>query len=168
MPATLLGLETRPQTSRLSECLGGTELQSDRWAGKGAAEACGHGPLPFLLVCATRTSHKFQAGHNQRTDFPEHPHPDLTLPSFPHLGKCHHLLSCSPGIFLNVFLWLCQVLVVACRIYFPKQGLNPGPLHWEGGIVATGPPGKSLTKEFLFLCQGRHLHIWILMCTMDQ
>ena len=23
------------------------------------------------------------------------------------------------------------------------QGLNPGPLHWEHGVLATGPPGKS-------------------------
>ena len=25
----------------------------------------------------------------------------------------------------------------------PCQGLNPGPLHWELGALATGPPGKS-------------------------
>ena len=29
----------------------------------------------------------------------------------------------------------------------PDQGLNLGPLHWERGVLATGPPGKSL--EFL-------------------
>ena len=33
-------------------------------------------------------------------------------------------------------------LVVACGIYFPDRGLNPGPLHWEQGT--TGPPEKSL------------------------
>ncbi|XP_059781364.1 rho GTPase-activating protein SYDE2 isoform X6 [Balaenoptera ricei] len=27
---------------------------------------------------------------------------------------------------------------------FPDQGSNPGPLHWEHGVSATGPPGKSL------------------------
>ena len=32
----------------------------------------------------------------------------------------------------------------ACRIQFPDQGLNPGPLHWEHGVLPTGPPGKSL------------------------
>ena len=33
--------------------------------------------------------------------------------------------------------------VVACGIEFPDQGSNLGPLHWECGILATGPPGKS-------------------------
>ena len=27
----------------------------------------------------------------------------------------------------------------------PDQGLNPGPLHWEHGFLATEPPGKSPT-----------------------
>ena len=31
---------------------------------------------------------------------------------------------------------------------FPGQGLNLGPLHWERGVLATGPPGKS--HEFTF------------------
>ena len=55
----------------------------------------------------------------------------------------------------NTFtLWLYQVLVVACGIFscniqtlscsmFPNQGLNPGPLHWEHRVFATGPPGES-------------------------
>ena len=25
-----------------------------------------------------------------------------------------------------------------------SPGSNPGPLHWEDGVLATGPPGKSL------------------------
>ena len=28
-------------------------------------------------------------------------------------------------------------------VQFPDQGLNPGPLHWERGVLATGSPGKS-------------------------
>ena len=36
----------------------------------------------------------------------------------------------------------------ACRIQFPDQGLNPGPLHWEYGVLPTGPPGKSLCDIF--------------------
>ena len=32
---------------------------------------------------------------------------------------------------------------MVCGTYFLDQGLNPGPLHWEHGILATGPPGKS-------------------------
>ena len=55
----------------------------------------------------------------------------------------------------NTFtLWLHQVLVVACGIFScniqtlscsmsPDQGLNPGPLHWEHRVLATGPPGES-------------------------
>ena len=28
--------------------------------------------------------------------------------------------------------------------YFPNQGCNPHPLDWKGGVLTTGPPGKSL------------------------
>ena len=42
-----------------------------------------------------------------------------------------------------LFIWLCQILVAACGIQFPYQGLNPGPLYWEHGVLATGPPGNS-------------------------
>ena len=34
-------------------------------------------------------------------------------------------------------------LDVVCGFQFPDQGLNPDPLHWEHGILATGPPGES-------------------------
>ena len=27
----------------------------------------------------------------------------------------------------------------------PNQGSSPGPLHWEYGVLATGPPEKSLS-----------------------
>ena len=40
----------------------------------------------------------------------------------------------------------CKFLVVACWIYFPDQGSNPGPLHWEPGVLTTGPPGKSVLQ----------------------
>ena len=29
----------------------------------------------------------------------------------------------------------------------PDQGLNPGPLHWEHGVLATGLPGKFLNCD---------------------
>ena len=48
-----------------------------------------------------------------------------------------------------LFIWPHQVLVTACGIQFPDQGLNPGPLLWEVGISATGPPGKSFTMYSL-------------------
>ena len=42
----------------------------------------------------------------------------------------------------------------------PGLGSNPGPLHWEGGILATGPPGKSLyTFRVLFKKGGRLVFI---------
>ena len=34
---------------------------------------------------------------------------------------------------------------------FPDQGLNLDPLHWERGVLATGPPGKSLNEYFIWL-----------------
>ena len=27
--------------------------------------------------------------------------------------------------------------------WFPDEGSNPCPLHWERGVLTTGPPGKS-------------------------
>ena len=58
--------------------------------------------------------------------------------------------------FLNLFIWLHWVLVAACEllvaaydIKFPDQGLNPGPMLWEHRVLATGPPGKSLTSYSL-------------------
>ena len=42
------------------------------------------------------------------------------------------------------FCWrMWNLLVVACRIQFPDQGLNPGTLHWKHRVLATGLPGKS-------------------------
>ena len=36
-------------------------------------------------------------------------------------------------------------LVVACGIYFPGQESNPGCLHWEGEVLATGPWRKAFS-----------------------
>ena len=36
-----------------------------------------------------------------------------------------------------------ELFTVACRIQFPDQGLNLGPLDWECRVLATGPSGKS-------------------------
>ena len=43
-----------------------------------------------------------------------------------------------------LFIWLRWVLVSACEIQLHDQGLNPGFLHWEHGVLATGSPGKCL------------------------
>ena len=42
----------------------------------------------------------------------------------------------------------CELLVAACRIQFPDQGWNPGPLHWKRRVLTTGPWGKSLLPPF--------------------
>ena len=36
-------------------------------------------------------------------------------------------------------------------IWSPDPGLNLGTLHWEGGVLATGPSGKSLDLSFIDL-----------------
>ena len=36
-----------------------------------------------------------------------------------------------------------ELFIVACRIQFPDEGFNLGPLHWECRVLATGPSGKS-------------------------
>ena len=62
-----------------------------------------------------------------------------------------------------LFVWLCQVLVAAHRIFscsvqilscsmwdqVPDQGLNSGPLYWKQEVCTTGPVGKSPMKLFL-------------------
>ena len=50
--------------------------------------------------------------------------------------------------FFYLFIWLSQVFVKACGMQFPDQGQNPGPLHRERGLLATGPPVKSLQDHF--------------------
>ena len=50
------------------------------------------------------------------------------------LVMVHWIFSCS--------MWILPV--AASGIWFPDQGSNPGPLHWEHRVLATGPPGKSL------------------------
>ena len=58
------------------------------------------------------------------------------------------LLSLFAFGFLSAVLSCMQhmgSLVVTCRIYFPNQGSNLGPLHWGFRVLATGPPGKYLS-----------------------
>ena len=43
------------------------------------------------------------------------------------------------------------IFVVACGIWFPDQGSNPSPLHWEHRVLAPGPPRKSLEYSLSFL-----------------
>lgn len=54
------------------------------------------------------------------------------------------------GAFLFLFIPLHRVLVGAREI--PDQRSSPGPLHWECGVLATAPLGKSL--EYYLLLEG--------------
>ena len=62
------------------------------------------------------------------------------------LTSCHGSLWASK-IFRN-FLKLTYLAALGLRCsrwdLFPDQGSYLGPLHWEHGVLATGPPGKSL------------------------
>ena len=52
-------------------------------------------------------------------------------------------LSCSTQDLFFFFFQLCHMNSLwQCGIWFHEQKSNPGPLHWEGGILVTGPPGK--------------------------
>ena len=48
------------------------------------------------------------------------------------------------GVFFVLFCFVLFFLVAACGIWFPDQGLSPGSLHWNLGVLTTGPPGNSL------------------------
>ena len=84
-----------------------------------------------------------------------------------------------------LFIWLGQVLVegrevfdlyysvwtLSCGMWdlIDNQGSNPGPLHWELGVLATGPPGKSSVIFFLGNILGTLYILGILvLCDMLQ
>ena len=54
------------------------------------------------------------------------------------------LSSKDPQKHTGSLVMACELLVSACGIQFPHQGLNPGPLHWQYGVLAKGPPENSL------------------------
>ena len=55
------------------------------------------------------------------------------------------------------------IFVVVCETLFPDQGLNLGPLHWDCGLLATGPPGRTLVyvtkSSFRLLCEDRFCQV---------
>ena len=62
----------------------------------------------------------------------------------------------------SIFVVACGTffLVAACKIFscgmwdlIPEKGLNLGPLHWELGVLAPGPPGKSPVATLYILCE---------------
>ena len=50
---------------------------------------------------------------------------------------------------LHSLMWRARPSVVACEIWFPNQGWGPILLHWECGVLATRPPGKSQDRAIL-------------------
>ena len=53
----------------------------------------------------------------------------------------------AAGILLDhVFLWTHGTQTLSCGKWdlVPQPEINPGPLHWEHGVLVTGPPGKPL------------------------
>ena len=66
--------------------------------------------------------------------------------------------------FKYLFIWLCQVLIAAhgifdlcCKVWslncsmwdlIPWPGMEPGPLHCQHGVLATGSSGKYLKQTF--------------------
>ena len=53
-------------------------------------------------------------------------------------------------------MWLCWVFVAAPRVFdvhcgrwvlVPWPGINPGPLHWEPEVLATGQPTKEVPPQ---------------------
>ena len=59
-------------------------------------------------------------------------------------------LSCGTWILRSAYgmLFCFFFLVAVYRFYFNDQGLNPGPLHWEYGVLTTGPSTKSHSLDF--------------------
>ena len=54
-------------------------------------------------------------------------------------------LSCSMRD-LQSFLWHVRSLVMVCGIQFPD---HLGPLHWEHGVLATGPGSLSAVMNVM-------------------
>ena len=51
--------------------------------------------------------------------------------------------SCGMWDFFSLVV-PCELFDEACGVKFPDQGLDPGLLPWQSGVLATGPLGKSL------------------------
>ena len=56
----------------------------------------------------------------------------------------------------------------ACGILAPLAGIKPAPLHLEGKVLTTGPPGKSLVTPVSYCCFFSSIVsglLWILILT---
>ena len=57
------------------------------------------------------------------------------------------------NMYFYLFIQLCQVLAVACEIQFLNLGWNPGLLHWELRVLATGPSLKAQGRLLKRTCK---------------
>ena len=68
--------------------------------------------------------------------------------SSPSLSAAGHPPLPIPGkderfpLFNLVYLFIIFLAALQRHVGFPDQGSNPCPLHWKGGVLTTGPPGK--------------------------
>ena len=63
----------------------------------------------------------------------------------------------SGGIYTaDTFYFQVRLFFFVCLFWiFPEQGSNPGPLPWDWGVLATGPPGESQHDPFI-----QQSHFW--------
>ena len=59
-----------------------------------------------------------------------------------------------------------ELLLSACGIWLLDQGWNLGPLHWERGVLTTGPPGKSPSfSTIMKIGFKKYIYLFIFNCT---
>ena len=63
-------------------------------------------------------------------------------------------------MYFKKFIWL-HYLSYSMWGLVPRPELNLGPLHWEHGVLATGPLGKSPQIEYIELKRFLFIGIWL-------
>ena len=146
----------RPDSQPWLPCCGCPAPADSRWVRPWMLQACLSSTRLKLLVsiAAPIGSHRWEG--------PLLPWPPQCPPTwFPVIQRyCELHPKDGPAIpFLGIwkykhfslFIWLCQVLVVACRIQFPQPRIETGPPVLGAGAPPTGEPGKPWCKHFLRL-----------------
>ena len=66
-------------------------------------------------------------------------------------GKTGHFSMPGEHTWHSPDLWKCSLQGMRALVFlnFPNQESNLCPLHWKGGVLTTGPPGKSLDLPIL-------------------
>ena len=67
---------------------------------------------------------------------------------FTYLAALIWVLVAASGVFLLFFYLPLAGSLVPTQDLVPDQGLNPGPVHWEYRVLATGPSRKSPSVIF--------------------